>query len=87
MKGCKKNVVMIKGGADDLFEDAYFIMRDTAKEHTARDIVEEAKRIIAENELKTTMYYVKDRTKAKIVIFLYGLIFGLVLETALFILL
>lgn len=85
MKGCKKNVVMIKGGASDLFEAAYFIMRDTDRAHAKRDIVEEAKRIIEENELKTTPYFVKERTKAKIIIFLYGLIFGLVLETALFI--
>ena len=85
MKGCKKNVIMIKGGCYELFDSAYFIMRDTASPYSKRDILEEAKRIITENELKTTPHYVKERISSRIVTFLYGLIFGLILETALFI--
>lgn len=49
IKGCRKNVIMVKGGCESPFESAYFIMKDSVDEcvYTEGDMISEAERIIS----------------------------------------
>lgn len=51
IKGVKKDVVLLKNTGSRVFEEAYFILRDTADCHASSDLAEEARRIIASNVL------------------------------------
>ena len=50
IKGCEKRVVWLRNTESDIFEQAYFILSDSAydKKKSEGDIVSEAKRIIGE---------------------------------------
>ena len=43
IKGCHKSVVYLKDTGSDLFDEAYFVVKPSAKKDTHRDIVTEAK--------------------------------------------
>ena len=51
LKGTEKRVVRIKGVAGDVFEEAYFILKDRRMDTPPGDMVSEASRIIEENSL------------------------------------
>ncbi len=46
IKGCQKKVIQIKGPKSEIFEEAYFILRDTEEEPDECDIVREAERLL-----------------------------------------
>ena len=46
LKGCKKNVVYVKNTGSELFEEAYFIVSDTAARNGERDMLRAASEII-----------------------------------------
>ncbi len=49
LKGCKKNLIVVKGFGSDYIEEAYLILRSELPAGTVRgDIVKEANRIIHE---------------------------------------
>ncbi len=51
IKGCQKRVIQIKSPKSEIFEEAYFILKDTEKDEPAEfDIVREAERLLAESE-------------------------------------
>jgi hypothetical protein len=54
MKGCQKRIIVMKNTGSNIFEEAYFILKDNAVRTQAiseHDMVGEAARIIAENLL------------------------------------
>ncbi len=49
LKGCKKNLVVVKGIGSDYIEEAYLILKSDLPQGTGRgDIVKEANRLIHE---------------------------------------
>ena len=73
VKGCKKNVLLVKGQESELFEEAYFIMRDTDRACGMRDIVAEAQRIIEQSDLAAAPAFVKLNRKKKLQYFFIGI--------------
>lgn len=49
MRGYQKRVVFLKNPRSDIFEEAYFIIKEDSGEPVGDGIVNEAKRIINEN--------------------------------------
>ena len=51
IKGCQKNVIWLRNTESDIFEQAYFILSDSAslKKKSEGDIIAEARRIIEES--------------------------------------
>ena len=45
IKGCHKSVVFLKDTGSELFDEAYFVVKPSAKQNGCRDIVTEAKEI------------------------------------------
>ena len=74
MKGCRKDVILIKGREDELFEEAYFILRETEKRTGVRDMVAEAHRIIEKNDLNAAPISIKLNRRKKLKWFALGLI-------------
>ena len=50
MRGYQKKVLFMKNTGSDLFEEAYFILKEGRVASKEADIVEEARRIVKENE-------------------------------------
>ena len=52
IKGCRKNMIMVPGGADSVFESVYFVLRSDVKQESdgEGDMVAEANRIVKELE-------------------------------------
>ena len=52
-KGCQKRMIMLKNTGSEIFEEAYFILKELPKKPavTESDMVREANRIIEENLL------------------------------------
>ena len=73
MKGCQKNVILVKGKESELFEEAYFIMKETEKPHRNADIVAEARRIIETEDMSASPISVKLNRKKKLVCFFIGI--------------
>ncbi|MBQ2732786.1 MAG: hypothetical protein IJF74_01380 [Clostridia bacterium] len=73
MKGCLKNVILVKGKESELFEEAYFVMKETEKPHRNADIVAEARRIIETEDMSASPISVKLNRKKKLVCFFIGI--------------
>ena len=50
IKGCEKRVIQIKSPKSDIFEEAYFILKDSDYDTPSCDIVREAERLLSESE-------------------------------------
>lgn len=51
VRGCQKNMIVLRNTESKLFEEAYFVLRDGAGEHYREsDLLNEANRIIKKNE-------------------------------------
>ena len=46
LRGCKRNMIVLRGTGSDLFEEAYFVVTVEAEKRSASDMLEEAERII-----------------------------------------
>ena len=68
VKGCQRQMVVIRCPADSIFESAHLILKNDAISLTREDIVRQANRVIAENALSKE----KKRTK-KIMWFLISI--------------
>jgi len=53
MRGYQKRVVFLKNPESDIFEEAYFVMKEKASEPVSDEIVSEAYRIINTNRKET----------------------------------
>ncbi|MBR5241516.1 MAG: hypothetical protein IKV20_00105 [Clostridia bacterium] len=51
LKGTEKRVVRIKGVGGDVFEEAYFVLKDGRVDTPEEDFISEVSRIIEENSL------------------------------------
>ncbi len=51
LKGCQRKIIMLKNTGSNIFEEAYFVIRDSAlRSHVSEaDMIAEANRIIREN--------------------------------------
>ncbi len=76
IKGASRRMVVLKNTGSPLFEEAYFILREEAKEKSPRlDMISEANRIVAANALP------RERTRrgeavTRLLFFLLGALFG-----------
>ena len=50
IKGCEKRVIHVKSPKSDIFEEAYFILKDADYDPPTCDIVSEAERLLSECE-------------------------------------
>ena len=48
LKGCQKKILQIKNPKSEWFEEAYFILKPSAKDVVEDDIVREAERVLKE---------------------------------------
>ena len=85
MRGCQKRVIFIKSTGCDLFDEAYFVVSDSAlsSDIDECDMVEEANRILdecvfteEENSLKNIIF---DIAKKKAIPFILGIAIGIVI--------
>lgn len=82
VRGCQKKIIYLKNTQSNIFEEAYFVIKDNLKDESACecDMVEEANRILDEsfdfeyNEtiIKKTIKFIKKH----IITFLVGVMFG-----------
>ncbi len=74
LKGCQKSVILVKGKESELFEEAYFIMKETERPHKTTDIVAEARRIIESEDMRAAPVSVKLNRKKKLICFFVGIL-------------
>lgn len=73
MRGCQKKMLLLKGTDSTLFEEAYFVMRNTeAADPQERDLIAEACRIIESNDMRPSQKSVRLSRRRKLAFFLYG---------------
>ena len=86
VRGCQKKMIYLKNTGSDVFDEAYFIVKDevSASEILSdRDMIKEAERILSESvstEGKITLLYrIKTYLKTKIIPILIGIIIGMMI--------
>jgi len=55
-RGCQKKIIVLKNTGSDMFDEAYFILRESAASCasiTQDDMIAEANRIVAANQLSS----------------------------------
>ena len=77
LRGCQKKIVFLKNTGSKLFDEAYFVISDKAKESAPPDLIKEANRIIEENVLGKEKIDLSDSLikrlfKNRVVVFLLG---------------
>lgn len=85
LKGCQRRMIKLRGSAETIFEEAYFVIKPDSDlgKMNERDIIAEANRIIAEN---TTVWgnSRKKTVKLSLAAFITMIIFSTVGMTAIF---
>ena len=84
VRGCQKKIVYLKSTGSDVFDEAYFVVREMALDKMSEcDMVKEANRILEEC---TSLDNVIDKREAlfgffknKIVPFLVGIVVGMII--------
>lgn len=81
IKGCQKKIIMINDTGSDMFEQAYFIVKDEAQGAVCskNDMIREANRIIENNLLAPYFSPVKRKSlkkSAKNLVFFLGMVCG-----------
>lgn len=67
-KGCQKKMIMLKNTGSELFEEAYFILKDKNDKYaklSETDMVREANKIISNNQI-TAYWSEKDSSSDKL---------------------
>ncbi len=72
LKGCRKNLVVLRGIGSDYIEEAYLVLRPDAPPTGSGDIVKEANRLVREYETGQK----KKRISFSVPSFLTGLVLG-----------
>lgn len=72
LKGCQRKIIVMKNTGSSIFEEAYFVIRETAtKAHISEiDMITEANRIIKENGISTGQ--LRKQTKLNCPAFVWG---------------
>lgn len=84
IKGAHRSIIKLKNIRGEVFEEAYFILKEGKENEKSRDVVREAKKIITENLIvpERALAYKNKRRKRlvfKILIFLLGVLLGAIL--------
>lgn len=79
MRGYQKKVIFMKNTGSDLFEEAYFILKEGKDGQAEPDIIEEARRIVKENEHTAPLIKKKKSGYSNFLIFASGFLFSLVI--------
>lgn len=79
IKGCSKRVVVLKNPKSDIFEEAYFIVREKKVPDSKGTMIDEANRIIVENTLGARPLVKKDKSRSGTLLFLMGMVTSLTL--------
>ncbi len=75
MRGCKRQIILLKGTDSQIFDEAYFLVRRSAEKCGQEEIVREAQRIVDRNTTRRRPRRVSVRD---ILLFAAGVIFGAV---------
>ena len=75
LRGCKRNMIVLRGTGSDLFEEAYFVVREEAERRSETDMLAEAERIINKNRSSRSNEMKKARLFS-LFSFLFGLFCG-----------
>ena len=78
LSGCKRNMIVLRGTGSDLFEEAYFVVREEAERRSETDMLAEAERIINKNRSSRSNEMKKARLFS-LFSFLFGLFCGVFL--------
>lgn len=49
LKGCKRNMIVLRGTGSDEFDAAYFIVKEGNEAKSEKSLIDEANRIVSEN--------------------------------------
>ena len=72
LRGCKRNMIVLRGTGSDLFEEAYFVVKEEAERRSEADMLEEAERIIDKSRLAQ-----KEQTKRTRIFSVFAFLLGL----------
>ncbi len=78
VKGCQRQIVLLRGTGSELFEEAYFILKPEKANLPQARMITEANRIIEENTLrgKRQANFRGRRPGERLLFFLLGLLSG-----------
>lgn len=76
LRGCKRNMIVLRGTGSDLFEEAYFVVKEEAERRSETDMLAEAERIIDKNRSARSTETKKVRLFS-LFAFLFGLFCGI----------
>lgn len=76
MRGCERKIIMLKGTDSEIFDEAYFLIRRDFKDGQAKEIVDEAQRIVDMNKI-CRAGEVKSKKERKV--FFFGALIGFTL--------
>ncbi len=75
LRGCKRQIILLKGTDSQIFDEAYFLVRRSAEKCGQEEIVREAQRIVDRNTTRRRTRRVRVRD---VLLFAAGVIFGVV---------
>ena len=84
VRGCQKKIVYLKNTGSEVFDEAYFVVRDGALANKSEcDMVEEANRILNEcmalDEKRSFLGTVKETVKEKVIPLIIGMTVGILI--------
>lgn len=85
VRGCQKKIIYLKNTDSGVFDEAYFLVSDSAlgKDMDERDMIAEANRILDEcifnEERKSTKIKIFDFVKRKIIPVVFGIVIGMII--------
>lgn len=85
VRGCQKKIIYLKNTDSGVFDEAYFLVSDSAlgKDMDERDMIAEANRILDEcifnEERKSTKIKIFDFAKRRIIPVVFGIVIGMII--------
>ncbi len=84
VRGCQKKIVYLKSTGSEVFDEAYFVVRDGALANKGEcDMIEEANKILNEcmaiDEKCGFLSTVKEAVKEKVIPFMIGMTLGILI--------
>ena len=78
VKGCQRQIVLLRGTGSELFEEAYFILKPEKANLPQTKMITEANRIIEENTLqkKRQMFFSGRQQGGRLFFFVLGFLSG-----------
>ncbi len=78
-KGCQKRMIMLKNTGSDIFEEAYFILKENKNRGytSENDMIKEANRIVSDNNIVIKKDKKIEKNRAPIFFYLLGTLSGI----------